>query len=134
MSSDDATKAAAAAPARGATWDTAFHDLMPNRVREVLLVSSHYDAFILEEDGRLTDRIFSEYSELNLSSAPRITHVASGARAMEMIKERRFDLVMTMVRIADTDANTFGRRVKAHYPNMPVVLLVRAEADLAPLL
>jgi DNA-binding NarL/FixJ family response regulator len=130
MSSDDATPAPAAAPARGVTWDTAFHDLMPNRVREVLIVSSHYDAFILEEDGRLTDRIFSEYSELNLSSAPRITHVASGARAMDMIKERRFDLVMTMVRIADTDANTFGRRVKAHYPSMPVVLLVRTEADL----
>lgn len=130
MSSDDATPAQAGAPPRGATWDTVFHDLMPNRVREVLIVSSHYDAFILEEDGRLTDRIFSEYSELNLSSAPRITHVASGAYAMEMIKERRFDLVMTMVRIADTDANTFGRRVKAHYPNMPVVLLVRTEADL----
>ncbi len=116
--------------ARGAPWDAVFHDLMPNRVREVLLVSSHYDAFILEEDGRLTDRIFTEYSELNLSNAPRITHVASGARAMEMIAERRFDLVMTMVRISDTDANTFGKRVKAHYPGLPVVLLVRTEADL----
>ncbi len=131
MSSEDATLVGLGDPGtRGATWDTIFHDLMPNRVREVLLVSSHYDAFILEEDGRLTDRIFSEYSELNLSNAPRITHVASGARAMEMIAERRFDLVMTMVRIADTDANAFGRRVKAHYPALPVVLLVRTEADL----
>jgi hypothetical protein len=121
---------AAAQSVRGTTWEAVFHDLMPNRVREVLLVSSHYDAFILEEDGRLTDRIFTEYSELNLSNAPRITHVASGARAMEMIAERRFDLVMTMVRIADTDANTFGRRVKAHFPNLPVVLLVRTEADI----
>ena len=120
----------APAALRTAPWDSVFHDLMPNRVREVLLVSSPYDAFILEEDGRLTDRIFTEYSELNLSNAPRITHVSSGQRAMEMIAERRFDLVMTMVRIADTDANAFGRRVKAHFPELPVVLLVRTEADL----
>ena len=63
-------------------WYLTFHDLMPYRVREILLVSSPYDAFILEEDGRLTERIFTEYSELNLSSAPRMTHVSTGARAM----------------------------------------------------
>jgi DNA-binding response OmpR family regulator len=118
---------------RGAPWDETFHDLMPNRVREVLLVSSQYDAFILEEDGRLTDRIFTEYSELNLSNAPRITNVTSGARALEMLNERRFDLVMTMVRIGDTDAGTLSRRVKADHPQMPVVLLVRTEGDLAQL-
>ncbi|MBI2388779.1 MAG: hypothetical protein HYV09_04100 [Deltaproteobacteria bacterium] len=129
MASDDSTLTAGAL-ASGAPWDEVFHDLMPNRVREVLLVSSQYDAFILEEDGRLTDRIFTEYSELNLSNAPRITHVASGARALEMLVERRFDLVMTMVRIGDMDAGTLARRVKAHHPNMPVVLLVRTEADL----
>jgi len=118
-------------PARtGAPWDEVFHDLMPNRVREVLLVSSHYDAFILEEDGRLTDRIFTEYSELNLSNAPRITHVASGERALEILAERRFDLVMTMVRIGDTDAGSLARSVKNEHPLMPVVLLVRTEADL----
>ena len=115
---------------RGAPWDEVFHDLMPNRVREVLLVSSQYDAFILEEDGRLTDRIFTEYSELNLSNAPRITHVASGARAIEILAERRFDLVMTMVRIGDTDAGTLSKRIKLEHPSMPVVLLVRTEADL----
>ncbi|MHB8874425.1 MAG: PEP/pyruvate-binding domain-containing protein [Myxococcaceae bacterium] len=104
---------------------------MPNRVREILLVSSPYDAFTLEEDGRLTERIFTEYSELNLSSAPRITHVSTGARAMEVMAERRFDLVLTMARIADTDVSAFGRKVKAAYPNMPVVLLVLTEADLS---
>ncbi len=111
-------------------WYLRFHDLMPYRVREILLVSSPYDAFALEEDGRLTERIFTEYSELNLSSAPRITHVATGAKAMELLAERRFDLVVTMVRIADTDVSAFGRRVKERYPYMPVVLLVLTEADL----
>lgn len=119
-----------APPPADAPWDQSFHDLMPNRVREVLLVSSHYDAFILEEDGRLSDRVFTEYSELNLSNAPRITHASSGAAAMKMLSERRFDLVLTMVRIPDTDVSAFGRRVKAEFPRMPVVLLVLTEADL----
>lgn len=113
-----------------APWDQTFHDLMPNRVREVLLVSSPYDAFILEEDGRLSDRIFSEYSELNLSNAPRITHAPSGASAMEMLNDRHFDLVLTMSRIPDTDVSAFGRRVKEGFPKMRVVLLVLTEADL----
>src|ERR1700684_1196480 len=88
-------------------WEQTFHDLMPHRVREVLLVSSHYDAFTLEEDGRLSDRVVSEYSERNLSNAPRITHVSSGARAMRALAERRFDLVLTMVRIPDIDVSAF---------------------------
>ncbi|OFZ78892.1 MAG: hypothetical protein A2583_11830 [Bdellovibrionales bacterium RIFOXYD1_FULL_53_11] len=103
---------------------------MPYRVREILLVSAPYDAFTLEEDGRLTESIFTKYSELNLSSAPRITHVSTGARAMELLAERRFDLVVTMVRIADTNVSAFGRKVKKIYPNMPVVLLMLTEADL----
>ena len=112
-------------------WYLKFHDLMPYRVREILLVSSPYDAFTLEEDGRLTERIFTEYSELNLSSAPRITHVSTGARALELLSERPFDLVLTMVRIADTDVGVFARQVKASHPKMPVVLLVLTESDLA---
>lgn len=112
-------------------WYSTFHDLMPHRVREILVVSSPYDAFTLEEDGRLTERIFTEYSELNLSSAPRITHVSTGAGAMELLAERRFDLVITMARIADTDVSAFGRKVKARYPNMPTVLLVLSERDLS---
>src|SRR3990172_3729262 len=111
-------------------WYLKFHDLMPYRVREILLVSSPYDAFTLEEDGRLTERIFTEYSELNLSSAPRVTHVSTGARAIELLAERRFDLVLAMPRIADTDVSPFGRRVNALSPTMPVVLLVLTEADL----
>jgi hypothetical protein len=130
MTSADSLKPGPGTAGGGAPWDEFFHDLMPNRVREVLLVSSPYDAFILEEDGRLTDRIFTEYSELNLSNAPRIIHATSGARALAMIAERHFDLVMTMMRIGDTDAGALGRQVKALRPSMPVVLLVRSEADL----
>ena len=110
-------------------WYLTIHDLMPYRVHDILLVSSPYDAFTLEEDGRLTESIFTKYSELNLSSAPRITHVSTGARAMELLDTRRFDLVVTMVRIADTDVSAFGRKVKERF-QIPVVLLMLSEADL----
>ena len=111
-------------------WYRKLHDLMPHRVREVLLVSSPYDAFTLEQDGHLTERLFTRYSELNLSSAPRITHASSGGKAMDLIRQRRFDLVITMVRLADMDVNAFGKSVKEADPSMPVVLLAFTEAEL----
>lgn len=100
-----------------------FNNLMPHRVREVLLVSSPYDAFILEEEGNLTERIFDEYSELSLSSAPRVTHVNTAEAALEIMEERRFDLVLSMTRISDMDSVEFGRKVKKLRPGRSVVLL-----------
>jgi CheY-like chemotaxis protein len=100
-----------------------YHHLMPHRVREVLLVSSRYDYFILEEDGPLTERIFDEYSELSLSSAPRVTHVRTGEAAIEIMKERRFDLVLVMMSLSDLNVVQFGRQVKKLRPGKPVVLL-----------
>lgn len=112
------------------TWYRRFHDLMPFRVREVLLVSSPYDAFILEEDGRLTERLFTDYSELNLSSAPRITHATSGSHALELLKTRGFDLVVSMVRLADMDVIAFNAEVKKRAPRMPTVMLAFTEAEI----
>jgi len=115
------------------SWYTRFHDLMPYRVREVLLVSSPYDAFILEEDGPLTERIFTHYYELNLTSAPRIIQASSGARALELLATRRFDLVITMPRLADMGPGELGRRIKTRQPWMPVAMLAFTEAELAAL-
>ena len=111
-------------------WFQQFHDLMPFMVREILIVSSHYDAFILEEDGRLDERLFSAYSEHSLTSISRIIHVASGEAAMEVLARRRIDLVVTVVRIEDTDAVELSAKVKERYPELPVVLLAFDEADL----
>lgn len=120
------------APPRGTDpWYVTFHDLMPFRVREILLVSSPYDAFALEEDGRLTEHIFSSRTALDLSSATRITHVSTSAGAMTLLGERRFDLVLTMPRLEDSDVSGFARRVKAQHPDMPVVLLIANDSDLA---
>ncbi|MBI2896374.1 MAG: hypothetical protein HYY06_22645 [Deltaproteobacteria bacterium] len=110
-----------------------FHDLMRFMVREILLVSSPYDAFILEEDGRIDERLFSAYTELSLSSIPRLTHVSTAVRAMELLAERRFDIVITVLHVGDTDGLALSRLVKERYPTMPIVLLAFDEADLGTL-
>ncbi len=100
-----------------------FHDLMKFRVREILLVSSLYDAFVLEEDGGLAERIFSEYVDLNLHFIPRITKVSSAEEAFQALKRRTFDLVITMSRLSDMNPIEFGTRVKKDYPDIMVILL-----------
>ena len=100
-----------------------FRDLMPYRVAEVLLVSAPYDAFILEQDGRLTEQVFLKFSALNLTASPRFTQAPTGEAALEQLATRHFDLVISMSRLADVDVNAFARRVKARHPDLPVVLL-----------
>ncbi|MCK4836782.1 MAG: phosphoenolpyruvate synthase, partial [Candidatus Aminicenantes bacterium] len=100
-----------------------FHDLMKFRVREILLVSSYYDAFVLEEDGRISEKIFSEYLDLNLRFVPRIVRVSSAEEALDALNKGRYDLVITMMRISDMDVIEFGKKVKELKPEIPVILL-----------
>ncbi|MBK5245989.1 MAG: phosphoenolpyruvate synthase [Peptostreptococcaceae bacterium] len=102
---------------------TRFHDLMKFRVREILLVSTAYDSFVLEEDGHLSEKIFSEYLDLNLQFVPRITHATSAEEAFAMLENRTYDLVITMPRIPGMNPLEFGRVVKETYPGKPVVML-----------
>lgn len=111
-------------------WILKFHDLMPHRIREVLLVSSDYDAFVIEEDGRLSERLFVEYSELNLVTAPRIIHAATPGEALRILKNRRIDLVLTTMRADDPGVRNLAQRVKSQFPDLPVVLLVLDEFEL----
>ncbi|MGB5343718.1 MAG: PEP/pyruvate-binding domain-containing protein [Thermoanaerobaculia bacterium] len=110
-----------------------FHDLMPFRVREVLLVSSPFDAFILEEDGQLSEQVFFEYRDVSLSGPPRVTHVPTGELALQRLQEHRYDLILVMTSLADMGANALGREIKKLRPGRPVVLLAldRKELDLA---
>lgn len=108
---------------------TRFHDLMKFRVREILLVSTPYDSFVLEEDGHLSDKIFSEYLDLNLQFVPRIAHASSAEEAFEALKSRTYDLVITMPRISDMSPLEFSRRVKEEYPQKPVVMLTYETLD-----
>ncbi len=105
-----------------------FHELMAKRIKNILLVSSIYDSFMLEEDGRLSDQVYEEFQNLNLRTLPRITHVSSAQEALVLLKENQFDLVITMLRLGDIDAFTFGQNVKK-IQDIPVVLLLSSVVE-----
>lgn len=107
-----------------------FHNLMKKRVHEILLVSTFYDAFIFEQDGRLSEQIFGEYRQLNLSTAPRITSVPTGEQAIELIEERDFDLVITMMRIGTISPFELSKKIKKKHPDLPVLLLLNISNDI----
>jgi len=109
-----------------------YHELMANKVREILLVSSPYDAFILEEDGSLASRIINEYSGLNLSHPPIVTRIASASRALAVIAEKPVDIVLTTPHLDGMDAFTFGREVKKIKPELPVILLAHSPRGIFP--
>ena len=91
-----------------------FQKLMRYKIREILLVSSFYDFYLFEEDGRLYELIRQEYQNLNLSQAPEITHVTTGEEALELIKsENQFDLIITTLHIEDMHVISFAEKVKA---------------------
>ncbi len=106
-----------------------FHELMAFKVREILLVSSPYDAYILEEDGSMASRIINEYHGLNLSQPPRITWVATADQAFDLLEQKRFDLVVTMPHLGGMDGCTLGRRIKEGHRDLPVVLLSHSVRD-----
>jgi CheY-like chemotaxis protein len=100
-----------------------FHDLMGFRVREILLVASSYDSFVLEEDGRLSERIFSEYLDMNLQFIPRMEHVNTAKQAFEKFNEKNYDLVIVMLRMKDMNPLEFGKMIKEKYSDTYVVML-----------
>jgi hypothetical protein len=111
-----------------------FNQLMAFRVREVLLISSLYDAFILQEDGHLTEQVFLEYKELSLSSAPRFTHVTDHRAILEALEDPRFDLVLFVTRVPDLDISALARESKQRHAGRPVAVLAFNNADLERLL
>ena len=110
------------------TWG--YQDLMQYRIHEILLVSSPYDAFILEEDGKLTEQILSEYIGMNLSYAPRVWNAQSAKEATEIINKRFFDVIIIMMRISDMDPIKFSQKIKKLYPKKPLVLLAFDQSEL----
>ncbi|MGD9241473.1 MAG: phosphoenolpyruvate synthase PpsA, partial [Desulfobacterales bacterium] len=102
-----------------------FHELMARKVTEILLVSSPYDAFIMEEEGRLAERIIHEYRGLNLSRPPMLTWVSSAREALDALSQKKFDLVITMPQVDETDAYVLGRQIKSKFPELPVFLMIQ---------
>jgi CheY-like chemotaxis protein len=113
-----------------------FHGLMSRRVQNILFVSSVYDYFILEQDGRLAERLSSDFSDLNLHYPPNIRSAANSAEAMRILDsgEERVDMVITMLRLGAVDPFTFARQVKDKHPHLPVVLLAHDTVNLGEVL
>ena len=93
-----------------------FHELMLIKVREILFISSPYDALILEEDGSPASRIINEYSGLNLSLPPRVTRASSAREALSLLNKKNFDMVLTMPNVDDMDAFSLGLEIKKINP------------------
>ena len=99
-----------------------FENLMPFRVRDILLVSSLYDSFILKEDGRLNELLVGESVEMNLQQIPSITQVSTGAEALARWQPR-FNLVVTNLEVGDMNAAQLAHEIKASGLDIPVVVL-----------
>ena len=110
--------------------DSNFYDLMSYRIHEILLVASQYDAFILEQDGKLTEQIMNEYMGMNLSYAPRVWNAPSANDAMELLNKKSFDLIIIMMRLSDMNSVRLGRKIKTNFPKKPTVLLAFDESEI----
>jgi CheY-like chemotaxis protein len=103
--------------------ETAFDLLMKRRIQNVLLICSKYDAFMLEEDGRIDEQIFNEYVSLNLRYPPMFRHVTSADEAFSALRNESVDLVISMLNIEGMDTFTLAKRIKEAYPSKPIVVL-----------
>jgi hypothetical protein len=107
-----------------------YKTLMSRRIREILLVSSLYDAFILEEDGSLVDQIWEQYVERRLTLPPSIQRVSNIDDALRRAGDPRIDLVLTMSRLPGLDPVFFATDVKKQHPDLPVVIMATDPAEL----
>ncbi|NPA36574.1 MAG: phosphoenolpyruvate synthase [Chlorobi bacterium] len=103
--------------------DTEFERLMQKRIYKVLLICSAYDAFLLEEDGRIEEQIFNEYVSLNLRYPPQIIHVKTADKAFEVLENENIDLVITMLSVGGMDPFEMAKVVKKKYEEIPIVVL-----------
>ena len=103
--------------------DTPYAMLMNKRVYNVLLISTKYDAFMLEDDGRVDEQIFNEYTALNLRYPPRFTQVTSEDEALACLADRNFELVIVMPGSSACDVFSAAGSIKQQYPLIPIVVL-----------
>ena len=103
--------------------DTSFVDLMARRIFNVLLIANPYDAFMLEDDGRVDEKIFDEYAKLGLRYPPRFIQVASEEEALKQMDKFSFDLVIVMPGTDNNDIFDIARSIKSSNPQIPCVVL-----------
>ena len=108
-----------------------YHDLAQYHVREILLVTSLYDAFILEEEEKLNEKIFGEYYGLDLSNVPRITNASDETEAEQLLTQKYFDFVIVTMRTQSLSPFELATKIKNIRPDLPVFLLLYDNSDIA---
>ena len=103
--------------------DTQFADLMKRRIFNVLLIANPYDAFMLEDDGRIDEKIFNEYASLSLRYPPRFSQATTCDEALAQLQSMTYDLVICMPGTGETEIFDTARRIKLDYPHIPIVIL-----------
>lgn len=107
-----------------------FQDLMPFKVREILLVATYYDSYTIVREGQFSDKIRGEYLQLNLYAAPRFTSVPNMEEALDILEQRHFDLVVVMAGLDKTSPVLTCESIKEKNPDTPILMLVNNNSDL----
>ncbi len=107
-----------------------FHDLMPFKVKEILLVATMYDAFSIESEGQFVDRVFGEYHNLNLIHLPRITGVTTADEVKEELNKKKFDLVIIITGLNKDYPIKISKLIRKINPLMPIFLLLNNNKDI----
>ena len=103
--------------------DTPFADLMNKRIYNVLLIATKYDAFMLEDDGRIDEQIFNEYTALSLRYPPRFTQVTTKEEALAILNDRQFQLIIVMPNMDNRDIFADAKEIKNKHAEIPIVVL-----------
>ncbi len=106
-----------------------FHDLMPFKVREILIVANLYDAYNIEKEGRFVEHFLGEYHQLNLTSMPRVTGVSSSEEVFSQLRSKHFDLVIFMVGVDRNVPIEISQEIKDSFPYIPIFLLLNNSSD-----
>jgi CheY-like chemotaxis protein len=110
---------------------TEFELLMQKRIRQVLIISSNYDFFMLEEDGRIDEQIFNEYVSLSLRYPPSFIKAGSAKEAFEILEKENIDLVIEMLNIGDIDTFQLAKRIRASFSKVPIVVLTHFNREVS---
>lgn len=111
--------------------ETDYKSLIKFRIRKILMICSHYDAFILEEDGQIETQIYREYVELDLTNPPKFVWVTTSAHAREMLeKNDDIDMVICMYNVGDKDVFTLASELKSRSRHIPFVLLTHFSKEI----
>ena len=108
-----------------------YHDLMPFKVKEILLVANLYDAYSIEKEGRFSEHVLGEYHQLSLTSMPRITGVSSEEEIFAQLQTKHFDFIIFMVGVEKSLPLNLSSKIKAEFPYIPIFLLLNNNKDIS---